>query len=96
MLLRWCFGQHSGLGPVQSEQVRKIPADGPWRAVTLVTANNRVFQARADAHLLAYFAETGEQRRDTVPGLGISVAPISYAADGRQWVVIRVSHYGLC
>ena len=58
--------------PVRQEQVWEVLADDIWNAGTLTTASNLLFQGRADGHLIAYDAETGEELWDYDLGLGIS------------------------
>jgi len=79
---------------VRGEQVWEIPADGLWNAGTLTTASNLLFQGRADGHLVAYDAESGEELWNEALGLGISAPPITYSVDGRQYLAILVGWGG--
>ena len=74
--------------PVRQEQVWEVLADDIWNAGTLTTASNLLFQGRADGHLIAYDAETGEELWDYDLGLGISAPPITYAIDGKQYLAL--------
>jgi len=80
--------------PVRQEQVWEVPADGPWNAGTLTTAGDLVFQGRADGHLLAYQAATGEPLWDFDLGLGISAPAITYSINGKQYLAILVGWGG--
>lgn len=80
--------------PVRQQQVWEIPTDGAWDAGTLTTASNLLFQGKANGHLRAYNALTGEQLWDEDLGLGISAPPISYAVDGKQYLAILVGWGG--
>ena len=80
--------------PVRQEQVWEVLADDIWNAGTLTTATNLLFQGRADGHLIAYDAETGEELWDYDLGLGISAPPITYAIDGKQYLALLVGWGG--
>ncbi|MCG8414168.1 MAG: PQQ-dependent dehydrogenase, methanol/ethanol family [Pseudomonadales bacterium] len=80
--------------PVRQEMVWEVPADGVWNAGTLTTASNLVFQGRADGHLIAYNAESGEQLWDYDLGLGISAPPITYSVADKQYLAILVGWGG--
>ena len=80
--------------PVRQEQVWEVLADNIWNAGTLTTASNILFQGRADGHLIAYDAETGEELWDYDLGLGISAPPITYAIDDKQYLALLVGWGG--
>ena len=80
--------------PVRREQVWEIPVEGAWDAGTLTTASNLVFQGKANGHLRAYNALTGEQLWDENLGLGISAPPITYSVNGKQYLAILVGWGG--
>ena len=81
--------------PVRQEVVWEVPTDGNWDAGTLTTAGGLVFQGRADGHLRAYDAATGENLWDIALGLGISAPPITYSVNGRQYLAILVGWGGV-
>ena len=80
--------------PVRQQQIWEIPAEGAWDAGTLTTASNLVFQGKANGHLRAFNALTGEQLWDENLGLGISAPPITYSVIGRQYLAILVGWGG--
>ena len=80
--------------PVRQQQIWEIPAEGAWDAGTLTTASNLVFQGKANGHLRAFNALTGEQLWDENLGLGISAPPITYSVNGRQYLAILVGWGG--
>lgn len=80
--------------PIRQEQVWEVLAESTWNAGTLTTASNLLFQGRADGHLLAYDAETGEQLWDFDLGLGISAPPITYSIEGKQYLALLVGWGG--
>lgn len=81
--------------PVRQQQVWEIPTDGPWDAGTLTTASNLLFQGKANGHLRAFNALTGEQLWDENLGLGISAPPITYSVNGKQYLAILVGWGGV-
>ena len=81
--------------PVRQQQVWEIPTDGPWDAGTLTTASNLLFQGKANGHLRAFNALTGEQLWDENLGLGISAPPITYSVNGKQFLAILVGWGGV-
>lgn len=80
--------------PVRQEQVWEVLADNTWNAGTLTTMTNLLFQGRADGHLIAYDAETGQELWDYDLGLGISAPPITYSIDGKQYLALLVGWGG--
>jgi len=80
--------------PVLQQQVWEIPTDGAWDAGTLTTASNLLFQGKANGHLRAFNALTGEQLWDENLGLGISAPPITYSVNGKQYLAILVGWGG--
>ena len=81
--------------PVRQQQVWEIPTDGPWDAGILTTASNLLFQGKANGHLRAFNALTGEQLWDENLGLGISAPPITYSVNGKQYLAILVGWGGV-
>jgi quinohemoprotein ethanol dehydrogenase len=80
--------------PIKQEQVWEVLADSTWNAGTLTTASNLLFQGRADGHLIAYDAVSGDVLWDYDLGLGISAPPITYAIDGKQYLALLVGWGG--
>lgn len=58
----------------------------------LSTAGSVVFQGTADGDFLAYDAQTGQELWRTYAGFGIIAAPMTYEANGRQYVSILVGY----
>ena len=61
---------------------------------TLTTAGNLVFQGLSDGRLVAYAADTGEQKWEVQVGNGIMAAPSTWSLDGRQYVSVLVGWGG--
>ena len=61
---------------------------------TLTTAGNLVFQGLSDGRLVAYTADTGEQRWEVQVGNGIMAAPSTWSLDAKQYVSVLVGWGG--
>lgn len=80
--------------PVKKQRVWEVVLPGPWNPGTMTSAGNLVFQGRADGHLVAYQAGTGQELWKADLGLGISAPPVTYAVNGRQYVALLVGWGG--
>jgi len=67
-------------------------ADSFWNGGTLTTAGNLVFQGTGRGQFVAYNASTGERLWDFDAGLGIIAAPMTYEANGVQYVSVLVGY----
>ena len=66
----------------------------PFNGGVLATAGNLVFQGNAKGRFAAYTADTGEEKWSLATGSGITAAPVSYAIDGQQYVLIPIGSGG--
>ena len=66
----------------------------PFNGGVLATAGNLVFQGNAQGRFAAYAADTGEEKWSLATGSGITAAPVSYAIDGTQYVLIPIGSGG--
>jgi quinohemoprotein ethanol dehydrogenase len=80
--------------PVHQKAQWKVQLDTIWNGGTLATAGDLVFQGTADGYLSAYEAASGQRVWHFNAGLGIIAAPISYAAQGKQYVSVLVGYGG--
>lgn len=80
--------------PVAQKARWKVPLDFMWNGGALATAGDLVFQGTADGYLSAYNAATGRCLWRFNAGLGIIGAPISYSANGRQYLSVLVGYGG--
>lgn len=71
-------------GEVMRFDVGRAPGNG----ALLATAGNLIFHGDLDRRFRAFDARTGEQLWETILAANISVSTISYAVDGRQYVVV--------
>ena len=60
--------------------------EAPYGA--LATAGGLVFAGQADGHLVAYNARTGDPLWQFQTGFGITAPPISWSADGVQYITV--------
>ncbi|WP_417547499.1 PQQ-dependent dehydrogenase, methanol/ethanol family [Marinobacter segnicrescens] len=88
------FGRLVAWDPVIQEEAWRHDHISPWNGGTMTTAGNLVFQGTADARLMAFNAQTGEQLWDTLVGTGIVAAPVTYEVDGKQFVSIAAGWGG--
>ncbi len=66
----------------------EVPTPGLWNGGTMTTAGGLVFQGQSDGRFNAYDAQTGERLWSFDAQMGITGAPITYTAGGRQYVSI--------
>ncbi|MGP5712334.1 PQQ-dependent dehydrogenase, methanol/ethanol family [Vreelandella alkaliphila] len=89
------FGRLLAWDPIAQEEIWRYEHTSPWNGGTLVTAGNLVFQGTADARFMAFNATTGEKLWEAPLGTGAIAAPVTYEADGRQFVSIAVGWGGV-
>lgn len=80
--------------PVKQREAWSVKRDVVWNGGTLATAGGLVFQGTADGFFNAYDAANGKELWRFNAGLGITAAPMSYRAGGRQYVSILVGYGG--
>ncbi|MEX2582132.1 MAG: PQQ-dependent dehydrogenase, methanol/ethanol family [Gemmatimonadota bacterium] len=84
--------------PVAQEERWRVSYPDMWNGGTLATAGNLVFQGTSDGRLVAYTADTGEERWVAEVGAGIIAPPVTYEVDGVQYVAVMAGwggSYGL-
>ena len=74
--------------PVRARKVWEVPTPGPHNGGTLATAGDVVFQGLADGRLHAYAAGDGRRLWSYEAGTSVIGTPITFSAEGRQYVVI--------
>ncbi len=80
--------------PVASEPRWRVDRTLPFNGGVLATAGNLVFQGDAEGLFSAYAADTGDRRWSLATGSNITAAPVSYAMDGVQYVLVPVGGGG--
>jgi quinohemoprotein ethanol dehydrogenase len=74
--------------PVSETLAWRVPNPGFWNGGTMTTAGNLVFQGLADGTFNAYDAKDGKRLWSFAAGSGIIAPPISYQANGRQYITV--------
>lgn len=74
--------------PVKQRKVWEIATPGVWNGGTMTTAGGLVFQGQGDGLFNAYAADSGKMLWSFDTHMGIAGAPITYLANGRQYVTV--------
>ncbi|MFC4254806.1 PQQ-dependent dehydrogenase, methanol/ethanol family [Altererythrobacter xixiisoli] len=80
--------------PVKQEARWKVEQPFPWNGGTLATAGNLVFQGDPYGFFHAYNAETGKELWKFDAQRGMVAGPISYRANGEQYIVVLAGYGG--
>ncbi|MCB2015704.1 MAG: PQQ-dependent dehydrogenase, methanol/ethanol family [Sphingobium sp.] len=80
--------------PVRQKQVWRVDREYIWNGGILATAGNIVFQGTADGQLEAYSADRGKKLWSFGAGNGIIAPPISFAANGHQYIAVLAGYGG--
>lgn len=76
--------------PLRQRKVWEVKTPGFWNGGTMTTAGLLVFQGLADGRFNAHDATTGEVLWSFDAKMGITGAPITFEAGGRQYVSVVV------
>lgn len=74
--------------PVAQKKVWQVQNPGPWNGGAMATAGDLVFQGRIDRKFNAYHADSGELLWSFDAGAAVLAPPITYQANGRQYVTV--------
>jgi quinohemoprotein ethanol dehydrogenase len=74
--------------PVARKAAWRVATPGAWNGGLMATAGNLVFQGQADGAMNAYDSKTGRRLWSFAAGAGILAPPISYTANGKQYVTV--------
>ncbi len=89
--------------PIRQHVVWEIETSGPWSGRpaamhngggVMSTAGNLVFQGRSTGELLVFDARNGQQLQRIEVGTGMVAAPMTYMANGQQYVAIMAGMGG--
>ena len=80
--------------PVAEKEVWHAFHPLPWSGGTLTTAGNLVFQGRADGEFRVYRATDGHLIWTLQAGTGIVAGPITYVANGEQYIAVMAGWGG--
>lgn len=87
-------GHLSAWDPVAQRQVWSVPYDTSWNGGVVSTAGNLVFQGTSRGEFAAFKADDGKRLWSTQTYTGILAPPITYEANGEQYVVVEVGWGG--
>jgi quinohemoprotein ethanol dehydrogenase len=79
---------------VENKPRWSVGYDLPFNGGVLATAGNLVFQGDAQGRFNAYAADSGDKLWSVTTGSNITAAPVSYAIDGTQYVLVPVGSGG--
>jgi quinohemoprotein ethanol dehydrogenase len=74
--------------PILHEARWVVGLSGYWNGGTLTTAGNLVFQGRSDGVFVAYDAQHGDVVWSLAAGAPITAPPITYQANGKQYITV--------
>ncbi len=80
--------------PVAQREVWGIDRDWPWNGGTLATGGKLVFEGTADGLFHAYDASNGDELWSFDTERGIVAGPISYRANGEQFIAVMAGYGG--
>ncbi len=82
-------GHLSAWDPVAQRQVWSVPYATSWNGGVVSTAGNLVFEGTSLGEFAAFQADDGKRLWSTRTYTGIVAPPITYEANGEQYVVWR-------
>lgn len=74
--------------PVQQRVIWRVPTPGVWAGGVMATAGHLLFQGQIDGRFNAYDARDGKRLWSYAAGGPVLAPPISWRADGRQYVTV--------
>jgi alcohol dehydrogenase (cytochrome c)/quinohemoprotein ethanol dehydrogenase len=87
-------GHLSAWDPVAQKQVWSVPYDTSWNGGVVSTAGNLIFQGTSMGEFAAFQADDGKRLWSAQTHTGILASPITYEANGEQYVVVEVGWGG--
>jgi PQQ-dependent dehydrogenase (methanol/ethanol family) len=81
-------GHLAAWDPVTQREVWRVQHSGSWNGGLLSTASDLLFQGRADGNFAAYDARDGSLLWETPVHTGVIAAPVTFEADGEQYVTV--------
>jgi len=87
-------GKLIAFDPVRNVTRWSVDYPLPFNGGVLATAGNLVFQGNAEGRFNAFAADTGEEKWSLNTGSAITAAPVSYAVDDTQYILIPIGSGG--
>lgn len=78
------------IDPVTQKQRWKVDSIGAWNSGVLATGGNLVFHGQIDGRFSAYTADAGKELWHFMSQAAMLAAPITYRANGKQYVTVIV------
>ncbi len=88
-------GHLTAWDPVAQKEVWRAERPGPWNGGALSTAGNLVFEGTGYGQFEAFRATTGEKLWAASTESGVTAGPISYTANGEQYIAVLVGWGGV-
>ncbi len=88
-------GHIAAWDPVAQKEVWRVQHPGIWNGGLLSTAGNLVMQGNAHGEFAVYRADNGEKLWSMPVQTGVVAAPVTYLADGEQYVTVMVGWGGV-
>ncbi len=80
--------------PVEQKEVWSVKYDTSWNGGVVSTAGNLVFQGNSMGEFAAFQADTGKRLWSTQTHTGILAPPVTYEANGEQYVAVEIGWGG--
>ena len=81
--------------PVEQAEAWRVAYPGPSNGGVLTTAGNLVIQGSAGGEVIAYRADDGERLWSSPAQTGVLAGPVSYEADGHQYIAVAAGWGGV-
>jgi alcohol dehydrogenase (cytochrome c)/quinohemoprotein ethanol dehydrogenase len=88
-------GHLSAWDPIQQKEIWRVNRQSPVSGGILSTAGNLVIQGTAQGTLEAFRADSGQKLWSAETQSGVVAAPVSYKANGEQYVAVVVGWGGV-
>jgi len=80
--------------PIAGKPVWTVDYDDMWNGGVLATAGNIVAQGTADGRFIVYRSDNGQKLWETPAQTAVMAGPISYLADGEQYIAVAAGWGG--
>jgi len=80
--------------PVAQREAWRVDHVAAWNGGTLATGDDLLFQGTADGRLVAYRADDGTKLWESPAGTGVMAGPVTYVANGEQYVAVAAGWGG--
>ena len=94
-ILNTIKGELVAWDPARQKKAWAVERPGPWNGGVLSTAGNLVFEGTAGGAFEAYRADTGEKVWSFDAQTGVMAGPVSYTANGEQYVAVLAGWGGV-